>query len=154
MKERESKAYAATLPTLSNRDAESLSNWARDNCYRSRVFPQQRGTAWIAIREKSANRQGWARHVRRVLNALGIDTSPLGGGNVWLQLCDVGEAHAIIDKFRNRPAAPTQTQWQIDNGGDDAKIIELNPGRARRRNRAGGAAAVRKRPERIEVTKG
>ena len=131
----DAKAYRATLPSLNSQQAEALSRWARDNCWRSIVAGDRQQTLWVAIREKRRTKAMWKRHVAQVLNELAIDTRPLETRD-WLRLCGVEEADGLIRQARAEPTRAVATRAEKPADSEDAKIIEI-PGATRASQRRG-----------------
>ena len=131
----DAKAYRATLPPLNSQQAEALSRWARDNCWRSIVTRDRKQTLWVAIREKRRTKAMWKRHVAQVLNELAIDTRPLETRD-WLRLCGVVVADGLIRQARAEPTRAVATRAEKPADSEDAKIIEI-PGTIRASQRRG-----------------
>ncbi len=139
----DAKAYRATLPPLNSQQAEALSRWARDNCWRSIATRDRKQTLWVAISEKKRTKAMWKRHVAQVLNELAIDTRPLETRD-WLRLCGVEEAYGLIRQARAEPtrAVATRAEKSADDQ-EDAGSIEIPSASRASRRRGHGATRTR-----------
>ena len=113
------KAYVARLPGGISKEAmKRLNAWGLDNCWESSLLHARGGIYWVAIREKARTIEEWTRHVRGVLDAVGIDSN-----DVKLKLCTVNEAHAFI-----RPrVSGTTTSPPAPETDEDTRVIEIRP---------------------------
>ena len=146
----ESKAYHAALPSLSNRQAEALSMWASDNCWRSALARDRRHALWVAIREQKRTKPMWARHVKQVLDVLAIDTRPLETGD-WLRLCSLEEADTLIKRMCSESTrAAGSTRTTVPAADPETKIIDLSANTTVAR-RKGMGATTKPKATKIEV---
>ena len=148
----ESKAYHAALPSLSNRQAEALSMWASDNCWRSALARDRRHALWVAIREKKRTKPMWARHVKQVLDVLAVDTRPLETGD-WLRLRSLEEADKLIKRMRSESMPVIASKRATVPAADpETKIIDLSTNTTVARRKGMGATTKRKATK-IEVVR-
>ena len=95
-----------------------LNAWGLDNCWENNLVHTRGWIYWVAIREKARTIEEWTRHVRGVLDAVGIDSN-----DVKLKLCTVNEAHAFI-----RPrVSGTTTSPPAPETDEDTRVIEIRP---------------------------
>ena len=131
-----SKAYVVQLPGGSPNEAlRRLSAWGVDNCWESNLVHWRGRISWVAIREKTRTIEDWTRHVRGVLDAIGV-----GSRDLKLKLCTVHEARALIhprvsDTTNLRPAPETD---------DDARVIEIRPKQGKKIRGVGSVLRISK----------
>ena len=117
-----SKAYVAQLPGGIAKEAlRRLNAWGVDNCWESNLVHWRGGMSWIAIREKTRTIDEWTRHVRGVLDAVGI-----GSRDLKLRLCTVNEARALI-----QPRSGATNLRPAPEMDDGTRVIELRPKQGR-----------------------
>ena len=131
-----SKAYVAQLPGGIAKEAlRRLNAWGVDNCWESNLVHWRGGMSWVAIREKSRTIEEWTRHVRGVLDAVGI-----GSRDLKLRLCTVNEARALI-----HPRVSGTTNSRAAPGtDDDARVIETSPKQGRKGRGVGSVLQISK----------
>ena len=114
-----SKAYVVQLPEGIPKEAlRRLNAWGVDNCWESKLVHWRGGMSWVAVREKTRTIDEWTRHVRGVLNAVGV-----GSRDLKLRLCTVNEARALIHP---RVSGTTNLRAAPETD-DDARVIEIRP---------------------------
>ena len=131
-----SKAYVAQMPGGIAKEAlRRLNAWGVDNCWESNLVHWRGGVSWVAIREKSRTIEEWKRHVRGVLDAVGV-----GSRDLKLRLCTVSEARALI----HPRVSSTTKSGAASETDDDTRVVEIRPKQERRSRGVGSVLQISK----------
>ena len=131
-----SKAFRATLPSLSDTKFARVQSWAAANCATAVVFRENGCTVLLATRERAFTQKAFLRSVRSSLKRLNIDMGEVK--RRWLSLTTedavkvemVARSHGVRSAVE-APLEDPRIPERRESSDEDVRIIAL-PGARRR----------------------